>query len=194
MTDHPIDDERLETPEELASGLARAAAAAADAVARQIGRPGLSFTTAVARLTRSTARSLAAGANVVIHYRGADAEAAYRALMSAHAGPWEPVPIVVPNPLMKAFVKEGLARTCGIAANLRFNYLVGLWTSLVPRDAFRVLTGDTLRSALLAVLADEALLQRVPFEPVRAYLGGDRGSLKTAQLATELARAFDDER
>ncbi len=107
-------------------------------------------------------------------------------------GPWEPVPIVVPNPLMKAFVKEGLARTCGIAANLRFNYLVGLWTSLVPRDAFRVLTGDTLRSALLAVLADEALLQRVPFEPVRAYLGGDRGSLKTAQLATELARAFDE--
>lgn len=107
-------------------------------------------------------------------------------------GPWEALPIVVPNPLMKAFVREGLARASGIAANLRFYYLGGLWTSLIPQDAFRVLAGGRLRTALLAVLADVDLLRRDPFGPVRAYLDGDRGSLKTAQFAAELARAFEE--
>lgn len=107
-------------------------------------------------------------------------------------GPWEPLQLVVPNPLMKEFVREGLARELGISANFQFNYLVGLWKTLVPEDAFRVLDGATMRGALLSVLADQEFLGAGAFGPVRSYLAGEKASLKTAQLASELAHAFEE--
>lgn len=107
-------------------------------------------------------------------------------------GPWESLTIVVPHPFLKAYVREGLARTCGLAANLHFLYLDQLWTTLVPSDAFRILHPATLKAALLAVLGDPHLLDTPSLAPVRTYLGEDRRGLKAAQFATELTRIFHD--
>ena len=106
--------------------------------------------------------------------------------------PWRPVQLVVPNAYLKEAVRMGLALRLGVAANLKFNYLDGIWRDLVPADRFRVLTAERMRGGLLAVFGDPALMAQEALGPVRTYLEGDPHGLKGVQLAGELARLFDE--
>jgi exodeoxyribonuclease V gamma subunit len=106
-------------------------------------------------------------------------------------GPWEPVHLVVPSPYLKEYLNLGLARKLGVAANLRFTYLDGLWQDLLA-DGSGLLAFDLLRAGLLCVLADPAFLARPGQGPVRDYLGPDNLPLKRVQLAGELARLFEE--
>ncbi|MDP2877198.1 MAG: exodeoxyribonuclease V subunit gamma, partial [Holophaga sp.] len=107
-------------------------------------------------------------------------------------GPWEPIHIVVPNPYLKEYLRLGLARRLGIAANLHFSYLAGLWKELLVDGSCGILDADLLRVGLLRVLGDRDLLAQKDLKPVRDYLGPKGMGLKRIQLATELAKVFEE--
>ena len=117
--------------------------------------------------------------------------AAIRAEREART-PWEPVHLVVPNPFLKEYVRIQLARRLGVAANLRFTYLDGLWQGLMPGGGCRLLSAELLRGGLLGILADEAWLAQDGLAPVRRYLAEDGRGLKAVQLASELALLFEE--
>ena len=107
------------------------------------------------------------------------------AARQAGSGFWKPVPIVVPNPLVKRFVREGLAARNGSAANLDFHFLESLFgKALAPR---RLWTPELLTGRLLLRFQADAL------EPApAAYLAGDREGRKALQLAQRLGKLFHD--
>ena len=110
---------------------------------------------------------------------------------AAGNGPWETTHLVVPNPFLKEYLRLGLAKRLGVAANLQFSYLAGLWNPLLAEGP-ALLDFDLLRAGILAVLGDQQLLAQPALQPVRAYLGTEGASLKQVQLATELARVFEE--
>ncbi len=107
-------------------------------------------------------------------------------------GPWEPIAVVVPNPYLKEYLRLGLARRLGIAANLHFSYLAGLWKELLGEGAHSILDFAVLRAGLLRVLGDRERLSQEELKPVLDYLGPQEGSLKRVQLARELAKVFEE--
>jgi exodeoxyribonuclease V gamma subunit len=115
-----------------------------------------------------------------------------RAERAAGRGPWEPIHLVAPNPYFKEYLRQALARELGVAANIRFTYLDGLWKDLLVAGGQRLLAFDLLRAGLLSVLGDRALLARPDMAPVQDYLGRETGQLKRVQLASELAKVFEE--
>ena len=105
---------------------------------------------------------------------------------------WEPIQLVVPNPFLKEYLRIQLARRLGVAANLRFMYLDGLWQQQLAGGEFRVLTSELLRGALLAIFGDASWLNQELLAPVRRYLQADDQGLKAVQLASELAVLFEE--
>jgi exodeoxyribonuclease V gamma subunit len=107
-------------------------------------------------------------------------------------GRWEPIQFVVPNPYLKEYLRQALARKLGVAANLQFSYLDGLWKDLMVEDNQSLLAFDLLRSGLLCVLENQDLLSLEGLKSVRDYLSGGSSHLKRVQLATELAKVFEE--
>ena len=115
-----------------------------------------------------------------------------RAGRAAGRGPWEPIHLVAPNPYFKEYLRQALARELGVAANIEFTYLDGLWKDLLVDDGRRLLAFDLIRAGLLGILGDRALLAQPDMKPVRDYLGTETGQLKRVQLASELAKVFEE--
>jgi exodeoxyribonuclease V gamma subunit len=120
-------------------------------------------------------------------------------LSQGRGGLFEPVPLVVPNPQVETYVKLGVARENGIAANLETRYLREHLASVVKASAPDVVLVDRglIEGELLALFHDERRLAPEDLAPARAWLaaGGDADDardLRRAQLAAELARLFDD--
>lgn len=107
--------------------------------------------------------------------------------------PLGPVDVIVPNQAVAAYLKLAIARTAGVAANLRFpfleSYLDGIVHAAAP-DA-RVLDRPRLHAHLCHLLTDPDLIADPALAPVRAYLGDTSGSdaadLRRFQLAGQLA-------
>lgn len=110
----------------------------------------------------------------------------------ALGGAWAASLLVVPNPFMKGYLRQQLALRNGIAANLRFTYLNGLWSELFRGGKARILTSDSLRIGLMQAMASPSIMALEALAPVRHYLKGESGGLKLAQFATELARVFEE--
>ncbi|MBI3723258.1 exodeoxyribonuclease V subunit gamma [bacterium] len=121
-------------------------------------------------------------------------------LRSSGKGIFEATTIVVPNATVRTYAQLEIARRLGIAANLDFVFLQSFFAGLVPdaeREGFGILDRDVLRSLLLGLLADEALLAKPVLGPVRDYLfaaGTDPDVVdrRRFQLAGQIARLFDD--
>jgi exodeoxyribonuclease V gamma subunit len=120
-------------------------------------------------------------------------------LARAGRGPFERVPLVVPNPQIEIYVKLGVARENGIAAHIETTYLRGHLAAIVAASAPDVALVDraTLEGELLSLFHDERRLGAGALGPVRAYLGAggdapDARDLRRAQLAAELATLFDE--
>jgi exodeoxyribonuclease V gamma subunit len=111
---------------------------------------------------------------------------------AAGKGPWEATHLVVPNPYLKEYLRLGLARRLGVAANLHFTYLAGLWKDWLVDGSRSLLDFDLLRAGLLAVLGEERRLGQEVLKPVRSYLGSGGTGLKQVQLASELAKVFEE--
>lgn len=115
-----------------------------------------------------------------------EALAARVAARQAGDGFWTPVPIVVPNPLVKRFVREGLAARNGAAANLDFAFLERALNDALP-EGRRLWTPEAVAGRLLVAFESPALDAEVT-----AYLRGEGRGRKALQLAQRLASRFLD--
>ncbi|HUH05382.1 MAG TPA: exodeoxyribonuclease V subunit gamma, partial [Kofleriaceae bacterium] len=126
------------------------------------------------------------------------ARALARDVSQGRAGdPLAPVDVIVPNQAVAAYLKLELARTTGVAANLRFpfleSYLGGLVRTALP-DA-RLIDRPRLHAHLCHLLTEAELGDDPGLAPVRAYLGApsgdgsgdDAADLRRFQLAGQLA-------
>jgi len=111
----------------------------------------------------------------------------------ARKGPWAPLHLVLPNPCVKQFVLEGLARGLGVVANHTTSYLEGFWRNSLPRTdpPIQLLDRAAIQGILLSLFQEPALLEDPELAPVRAYLAAEPRDLKAVQLSAELARCFE---
>jgi exodeoxyribonuclease V gamma subunit len=120
-------------------------------------------------------------------------------LAQRQGGLFEAVPLIVPNPQIETYVKLGVARENGIAANLETRYLRDHLASIVKASAPDVVLvdGALLEGELLALFHDEPRLAPADLAPARTWLeaGGaapDALDLRRSQLAAKLAALFDE--
>ncbi len=115
------------------------------------------------------------------------------------AGPFTPVRVVVPNRNVETYLRLGVARACGIAANLQITFLRKL-LGHVAEQALpngRVVNEQQIEAHLLALFHDEEFLRQPQMAPVRDYLlaGGrarDAVDRRRCQLAFRLGPLFDE--
>ena len=120
----------------------------------------------------------------------------------ARDGALVPVRLVVPNGSVEGYVRLGIAREQGIAANLDASLLTrfaGEMAALLGHDAHgaRVAEAEALEAMALAILLDDALVAEPELAPVRAYLraAGDRPAaldVRRVQLAARVGRLFEE--
>ncbi len=117
----------------------------------------------------------------------------------AGRGLFDPTYLVVPNRSVETYVKLGIARATGVAANVRAAFLRAFLTDVLE-DAYpgtRVLGTQQMMAMLLDLLHDDAALADPELAPVVAYLraAGERPEavdLRRYQLAAELAPLYDE--
>jgi exodeoxyribonuclease V gamma subunit len=115
----------------------------------------------------------------------------------AARGPLVPVRLVVPNAAVEGYVRLGIAREQGIAANLESSLLTRFAGEILATPGTRVADAEALESMVLAALLDEGLLAEPELAPVRAYLRAagdapDTVDLRRVQLASRLGRIFEE--
>lgn len=118
--------------------------------------------------------------------------------------PFEPVRIVVPNRNVETWLKHGLARRLGIAANLEVHLLRRFVGELLRKgmrgaeaEGGRLVDGPLLNDLVLSLLLDDSYLSQEGLSRVRSYLyaagdAPDPVDLRRVQLASELSRLFDE--
>jgi exodeoxyribonuclease V gamma subunit len=117
-------------------------------------------------------------------------------------GLFEPVDLVVPNRNLQTYLELGLARTLGVAANLRprfLNEVVGELCAPPSRDGdpAPLLDAARIEAHLLDLLHDPALLAEPELSAVHGYLEASGGrpevvDRRRTQLAVRLARLFEE--
>jgi exodeoxyribonuclease V gamma subunit len=123
---------------------------------------------------------------------------AYR--VRSGAGLFEPTQLIVPNKNIETYVKLGMARLTGIAANIEVRFLRSLIDDLADQISGGekpILTKTLITDRVLTAFLNEPLLEEPDLEPVREYLyaagkNRDAVDLRRFQLARELSRLFDE--
>jgi exodeoxyribonuclease V gamma subunit len=114
-------------------------------------------------------------------------------------GLFAPVRVVVPNRNVETYLRLGLARACGIAANLQVTFLRRLLAHVaeqaIPNG--RVVDAQQIEGHLLALFHDDGLLGQPAMAPVREYIlaGGearDAIDRRRCQLAFRLGPLFEE--
>ena len=113
---------------------------------------------------------------------------------------FDPIHLVIPNPLVEGYVKQALARRLGIAANVETRFLRGFLREVAAKSApeTQIADRDLLEGELLALFHDPGWLSDPELGPVRDYLSdgatpdADAVDKKRVQLAAELAALFDE--
>jgi exodeoxyribonuclease V gamma subunit len=117
----------------------------------------------------------------------------------AREGPLVPVRIVVPSGPLDGYVRLGIARACGVAANLDSMRLTRFAAEVVRgATGARLADAEALSAALLSLFLDDAFLDDVELGPVRAYVqaqpgeGPDLTLVRRVQLAARLGRIYEE--
>jgi exodeoxyribonuclease V gamma subunit len=109
---------------------------------------------------------------------------------------FDPVTVVVPNPLIESFVKQGLARRLGIAVNVKASFLRGFLYDVAraSRPEVELVDRDRIEAELLGLFHDPGSISGAPLAAVRDYLDADGDALdrKRVQLASSVAALFDE--
>jgi exodeoxyribonuclease V gamma subunit len=114
-------------------------------------------------------------------------------------GPFAPVRVVVPNRNVETYLRLGVARECGIAANLQVTFLRRLLAHVaeqaIPNG--RVVDAQQIEGHLLALFHDDGFLKQPEMAPVQDYLlaGGDTRDAvdrRRCQLAFRLGPLFEE--
>jgi exodeoxyribonuclease V gamma subunit len=110
----------------------------------------------------------------------------------------DPVQIIIPSRTVETYLKLGIARVTGIAANLKAESWSRFLRSLVESAAPDLHSVDrsTFEGLLLSIFVDDERMHDPDLEPLRRYLhaAGDREDaveVRRHQLARELAMIFD---
>jgi exodeoxyribonuclease V gamma subunit len=124
------------------------------------------------------------------------AELATRVRAEQRGSPLAPVRVIVPNACTEAYVRLGIAREKGIAANLDVLLLTRFASSLASPGT-RVADAESLAGLVLTLLLDDAVLARDGLAPVQVYLRSagtspDAVDLRRVQLAARLGRIFEE--
>jgi exonuclease V gamma subunit len=109
---------------------------------------------------------------------------------------FDSISVVIPNPLVEAFVKQGLARRLGIAAHVESSFLRGFLYDVAraSRPGVELVDRDRVEGELLALFHDPGALADMSLAAVRDYLKaeGDALDRKRVQLAGAVAALFDE--
>ncbi len=107
--------------------------------------------------------------------------------------------IVVPNRQIETYLRHGIARSTGIASNLRMPFLRAFLEDLITRcrPDIRIVSGRRLHGLVLTFLSEESLLREDDFAPLRAYLhaAGDEADavdLRRWQLSRRISLLFEE--
>jgi len=112
-------------------------------------------------------------------------------------GPLAAVRIIVPSPSVDAYLRFGIARACGIAANLEVSLLTTFAADLMANAAgSRMADAAAFEAATLATLVDDDALAAGDLAAVKTYLyacgdAADAVDLRRAQLAARVGRLFE---
>ena len=114
----------------------------------------------------------------------------------ARGSVFDPISVVIPNPLVEAFVQQGLARRLGIAAHIETSFLRGFLYDVAraSRPDVELVDRDRIEGELLALFHDPGALTGEALGAVRDYLEaeGDALDRKRVQLASAVAALFDE--
>ncbi|HEX3697500.1 MAG TPA: exodeoxyribonuclease V subunit gamma [Polyangia bacterium] len=130
-------------------------------------------------------------------------EALTERLAAARAEPgaslFQPTHLVIPNRNVETYVKLGVARTLGVAANFQTRFLRGFLADVARQSVpgVEVIDRPQLQGELLSLLQDERFIASRDLAPVRDYLAvagtsTDAVDLRRFQLSAQLAALFDD--
>jgi exodeoxyribonuclease V gamma subunit len=134
-------------------------------------------------------------------------EALAENLGAQRASLFDPVHLVVPNPLVEGYVKQALARRLGIAAHIETQFLRGFLERIANASAPEtpIVDRDLCEGELLALFSDPARLGSRDLDAVRGYLAAsdsardndhpsdDEGlDRRRVQLAAQVAALFDE--
>jgi exodeoxyribonuclease V gamma subunit len=134
-------------------------------------------------------------------------EALAENLGAERASLFDPIHLVVPNPLVEGYVKQALARRLGIAAHIETQFLRGFLKQIAQASAPEtpIVDRDLCEGELLALFSDPARLASRDLDAVRGYLaasgpacendhaGDDEGlDRRRVQLAAQVAALFDE--
>jgi len=117
------------------------------------------------------------------------------------SGPLLPVTVVVPSSGVRGRLRLGVARECGVAANIDYVQLTRFAADVVAaasgRPAHRVADASTIGALALTLLLDDAALAEPELAPVRGYLAGagdasDPMDARRVQLASRIGRLFEE--
>jgi exodeoxyribonuclease V gamma subunit len=106
------------------------------------------------------------------------------------------VPVVVPNAAVEEYMRTGVARSCGIAANLRATLVTRFVGDFVAQSTpSRVAGADAFEAMGLTLLLDPSFVAHSELAPVREYLGAgrstDAANVRRVQLASRIGRLFE---
>ncbi|HZL20875.1 MAG TPA: exodeoxyribonuclease V subunit gamma, partial [Polyangia bacterium] len=117
---------------------------------------------------------------------------------------FDPVHLVVPNPLVEGYVKQALARRLGIAAHIETHFLRGFLKQIANASAPEtpIVDRDLCEGELLAMFSDAGRLASRDLDAVRGYLARSGFALdsdrddegldrRRVQLASQVAALFD---
>src|SRR5580704_6865572 len=116
----------------------------------------------------------------------------------ARDGALTAVRIVAPSSQVEGYIRLGIAREQGIAANLAFSRLTGLAAEVIHASSgARLADAAAIEAMALRVLLDDAALAHEELAPVRAYLRGggeasDPMDVRRVQLASRIGRLFEE--
>jgi len=115
----------------------------------------------------------------------------------AREGPLVPVRIAVPSPSVETYVRLGIARACGVAANLHASLLTPWAHEVCATSGSRVADAAAIEAMALALLLDDGFLAEPELGVVRSYLGAggdapDPIDVRRVQLAARIGRLFEE--
>lgn len=113
------------------------------------------------------------------------------------SSPLVPVRIVAPNSTIGDYVRLGIARECGVAANLQTMLITEFATDTIAQASnARVADAGAFEAMALTLLLDESFVAHGDLSPVRAYLAAapskDSVDVRRVQLAGCIGRLFEE--
>ncbi|MDP8999906.1 MAG: exodeoxyribonuclease V subunit gamma, partial [Myxococcota bacterium] len=115
----------------------------------------------------------------------------------AASGPLVPVRIVAPNSSVEEYVRLGIARECGVAANLHTMQIAGFATDTIAQSSEAcVADARAFEAMALTLLLDESFVAQADLSPVGTYLAGGQSKdgvhVRRVQLAACVGKLFEE--